>query len=172
MFKKLYTLIGCLGAFSSALYPGWAFSTCEFKEQSDLSYQLEIESIEDYQEHTTDYAKGARQCTVSFRIKVDGQWFIASGDYVYGNKLSDSDGCAVAEERAKQDILRVVSPEIMTGSKELVCHNEVNTNKIEPTVDLFTEISDSKVSENSCQRIYHEVILDNSVGQVWECADE
>jgi len=35
MFKKLYTLIGCLGAFSSALYPGWAFSTCEFKEQSD-----------------------------------------------------------------------------------------------------------------------------------------
>ena len=58
MFKKLYTLIGCLGAFSSALYPGWAFSTCEFKEQSDLSYQLEIESIEDYQEHTTDYAKG------------------------------------------------------------------------------------------------------------------
>ena len=47
MFKKLYTLIGCLGAFSSALYPGWAFSTCEFKEQSDLSYQLEIESIEE-----------------------------------------------------------------------------------------------------------------------------
>ena len=169
MFKKLYTLSG---AIATAFYPGFAFSTCEFKEQSDLSYQLEIESIEDYQEHTTDFAKGARQCTVSFRIKVDGQWFIASGDYVYGNKLSDSDGCAVAEERAKQDILRVVSPEIMTGSKELVCHNEVNNKKIDPAVDLFTEISDSKVSENSCKRIYHEVILDNSIGQVWECTDE
>lgn len=169
MFKKLYTLTG---AIATAFYPGFAFSACEFKEQSDLSYQLEIESIEDYQEHTTDFAKGARQCTVSFRIKVDGQWFIASGDYVYGNKLSDSDGCAVAEERAKQDILRVVSPEIMTGSKELVCHNEVNNKKIDPAVDLFTEISDSKVSENSCKRIYHEVILDNSIGQVWECADE
>ena len=171
MFKKLYTLIGCLGAFSSALYPGWAFSTCEFKEQSDLSYQLEIESIEDYQEHTTDYAKGARQCTVSFRIKVDGQWFIASGDYVYGSKLSDDDGCSVAEERAKQDILRVVSPEVVTGSKDLVCHNN-NITKKEPTVDLFTEITDNKLSENTCTRIYHEVILDNSVGQVWECADE
>ena len=169
MFKKLYTLTG---AIATAFYPGFAFSACEFKEQSDLSYQLEIESIEDYQEHTTDFAKGARQCTVSFRIKVDGQWFIASGDYVYGNKLSDSDGCAVAEERAKQDILRVVSPEIMTGSKELVCHNEVNNKKIDPAVDLFTEISDSKVSENSCKRIYHEVILDNSIGQVWECTDE
>lgn len=169
MFKKLYTLTG---AIATAFYPGFAFSACEFKEQSDLSYQLEIESIEDYQEHTTDYAKGARQCTVSFRIKVDGQWFIASGDYVYGNKLSDSDGCAVAEERAKQDILRVVSPEIMTGSKELVCHNKVNNKKIDPAVDLFTEISDTKVSENSCKRIYHEVILDNSIGQVWECADE
>ena len=162
MFKKLYTLIGCLGAFSSALYPGWAFSTCEFKEQSDLSYQLEIESIEDYQEHTTDYAKGARQCTVSFRIKVDGQWFIASGDYVYD----------VAEDRAKQDILRVVSPEIMTGSKELVCHNNVSTVKKDPTVDLFTEIADNKVSDNSCRRIYTEVVMDGTVGQVWECADE
>ena len=172
MFKKLYTLIGCLGAFSSALYPGWAFSTCEFKEQSDLSYQLEIESIEDYQEHTTDFAKGARQCTVSFRVKVDGQWFIASGDYVYGSKLSDDDGCSVAEERAKQDILRVVSPEVVTGSKDLVCHNNVSTKK-EPTVDLFTEISDNKLSDNNtCKRIYHEVLLDNSIGQVWECADE
>jgi len=169
MFKKLYTLTG---AIATAFYPGFAFSACEFKEQSDLSYQLEIQSIEDYQEHTTDYAKGARQCTVSFRIKVDNQWYVASGDYVYGNKLSDSDGCAVAEERAKQDILRVVSPEIMTGSKELVCHNEVNNKKIDPAVDLFTEISDSKVSENSCKRIYHEIILDNSIGQVWECADE
>ena len=169
MFKKLYTLTG---AIATAFYPGFAFSACEFKEQSDLSYQLEIESIEDYQEHTTDYAKGARQCTVSFRIKVDGQWFIASGDYVYGNKLSDSDGCAVAEERAKQDILRVVSPEIMTGSKELVCHNEVNNKKIDPAVDLFTEISDTKVSENSCKRIYREVTLGNSKGQVWECANE
>ena len=169
MFKKLYTLTG---AIATAFYPGFAFSACEFKEQSDLSYQLEIQSIEDYQEHTTDYAKGARQCTVSFRIKVDNQWYVASGDYVYGNKLSDSDGCAVAEERAKQDILRVVSPEIMTGSKELVCHNEVNNKKIDPAVDLFTEISDSKVSENSCKRIYREVTLGNSKGQVWECANE
>ena len=165
MFKKLYTLTG---AIATAFYPGFAFSACEFKEQSDLSYQLQIESIEDYQEHTTDYAKGARQCTVSFRIKVDGQWFIASGDYVYGNKLSDSDGCAVAEERAKQDILRVVSPEKLTGSKELVCHNEVNTTKKDPTVDLFSKIDDNK----GCKRIYHEVMIDNSVGQVWECANE
>ena len=165
MFKKLYTLTG---AIATAFYPGFAFSACEFKEQSDLSYQLEIESIEDYQAQTTDYAKGARECIVSFRIKVDGQWFIASGNYVYGDKMSDSDGCAVAEERAKQDILRVVSPEKLTGSKELVCHNNVNTIKKDPTVDLFSKITDNK----DCKRIYHEVMIDNSVGQVWECADE
>ena len=63
MFKKLYTLTG---AIATAFYPGFAFSACEFKEQSDLSYQLEIESIEDYQAQTTDYAKGARECIVSF----------------------------------------------------------------------------------------------------------
>ena len=172
MFKKLYTLIGCLGAFSTALYPGWAFSTCEFQEQTNLSFEHKIQSIEDYQSHTTDYAKGARQCTVSFRVKVDNDWYVASGDYVYGSKLSDDDGCSVAEERAKQDILRVVSPEVVTGSKDLVCHNNVSTKK-DYTVDLFTEISDYKLSDNNtCKRIYHEVLLDNSIGQVWECADE
>ena len=52
------------------------------------------------------------------------------------------------------------------------CHNEVNTNKIDPTVDLFTEITDNKVSDNSCRRIYTEVVMDGTVGQVWECTDE
>ena len=56
----------------------------------------------------------------------------------------------------------------MTGSKELVCHNNVSTVKKDPTVDLFTEITDNK----DCKRIYHEVMMDSSLGQVWECADE
>ena len=167
MFKKLYTLVGCLGAISTAFYPGFAYSTCKFAEQTNLEYQHKIQSIEDYQAHTTDYAKGARQCIVSFRVKVDGKWYIASGDYVYGSKLSDSDGCSVAEERAKQDILRIVSPEVVTGTKDLVCHNDVQAKK-DPTVDLFTKIEDNK----GCERVYYSVVLDNSEAEVWECANE
>ena len=116
-----------------------------------------------------DYAKGARQCFVSFRVQVDDEWYVASGDYVYGSKLSDDDGCSIAEERAKEDILRLVSPETVTGSKDLVCHNNVNTTKVDPTVDLFTEISDNI---NGCKRVYTEVVMGNSTAQVWECANE
>ena len=169
MFKKLYTLIGALGAFSSCFYPGFAYSTCKFAEQTNLEYQHKIQSIEDYQKQTMDYAKGARQCFVSFRVQVDDEWYITSGDYVYGSKLSDDDGCSIAEERAKEDILRLVSPEIVTGSKDLVCHNNVNTTKVDPTVDLFTEISDNI---NGCKRVYTEVVMGNSTAQVWECANE
>jgi hypothetical protein len=115
-----------------------------------------------------DFAEGARKCTVSFKVKVDKQWFIASGDYVYGSRISDSEGCSIASERAKQDILRVVSPEVLTGSKELVCYNEANNTKKDPTVDLFSQIEDNK----GCKRIYTEVVMDNSIGQVWRCADE
>ena len=167
MFKKLYTLIGSLGAISTAFYPGFAYSTCKFAEQTNLEYQHNIQSIEDYQKHTTDYAKGARQCTVSFRVKVDDEWYVATGDYVYGSRLSDDNGCSIAEERAKEDILRLVSPEVVTGSKDLVCRINNITEK-DPTVDLFTEITDNK----DCKRIYHEVMMDSSLGQVWECADE
>ena len=170
MFKKLFTLSG---AIATAFYPGFAYSACEFKETTDLNYQLAIESIEDYQEHTVDFAEGARKCIVTFKVQVNKQWYVASGDYVYGSKISDSEGCSIASERAKQDILRVVSPEVLTGSKELVCYNEVNNTKKDPTVDLFSKLSDNKDSDNNtCKRVYHEVILDNSVGQIWECANE
>ena len=42
--------------------------------------------------------------------------------------------------------------------------------------DLLDELSSEFVNKlsdnNTCKRIYHEVLLDNSIGQVWECADE
>ena len=165
MFKKIFTLSG---AIATAFYPGFAFSTCEFEEQTDLTYQHKIESIEDYQKQTVDFAEGARKCIVSFRIKVDNEWYIATGDYVYGSKLSDDDGCSVAEERAKQDILRLVSPETVVGSKELVCTNSVVASKSEPTVDLFAEIGD-----NQCRnKLYTTVEINGLLAEVWECEDE
>ena len=165
MFKKLFTLSG---AIATAFYPGFAFSTCEFEEQTDLTYQHKIESIEDYQKQTVDFAEGARKCIVSFRVKVDNEWYIATGDYVYGSKLSDDDGCSVAEERAKQDILRLVSPETVVGSKELVCTNSVVASKSEPTVDLFAEIGD-----NQCRnKLYTTVEINGLLAEVWECEDE
>jgi len=165
MFKKIFTLSG---AIATAFYPGFAFSTCEFEEQTDLTYQHKIESIEDYQKQTVDFAEGARKCIVSFRVKVDNEWYIATGDYVYGSKLSDDDGCSVAEERAKQDILRLVSPETVVGSKELVCTNSVVASKSEPTVDLFAEIGD-----NQCRnKLYTTVEINGLLAEVWECEDE
>ena len=56
----------------------------------------------------------------------------------------------------------------MTGSKELVCHNKVNTIKEDPTVDLFTEITDN----NSCTRMYTSVEMNGLAAEVWECMDE
>ena len=165
MFKKIFTLSG---AIATAFYPGFAYSACEFEEQTDLTYQHKIESIEDYQKQTVDFAEGARKCIVSFRVKVDNEWYIANGDYVYGSKLSDDDGCSVAEERAKQDILRLVSPETVVGSKELVCTNSVVASKSEPTVDLFAEIGDNKCSE----KIYTTVEMGGYQAEIWECANE
>ena len=50
MFKKIYTLIGSLGAISSAFYPGFAYSTCEYQTETNLTYKKEVQSIKNYTE--------------------------------------------------------------------------------------------------------------------------
>ena len=62
----------------------------------------------------------------------------------------------------------MIVKDVQLHLKELVCYNEANNTKKDPTVDLFSQIEDNK----GCKRIYTEVVMDNSIGQVWRCADE
>ena len=72
MFKKIYTLIGSLGAISTAFYPGFAYSTCEFQTETNVQYQKEVLSIKDYTQKVEDHTNNTRKCIVNMSMNVDG----------------------------------------------------------------------------------------------------
>ena len=82
MFKKIYTLIGSLGAISTAFYPGFAYSTCEYQTETNVQYQKEVLSIKDYTQKVEDHTNNTRRCTVNMSINVDGKWYDAEGNLV------------------------------------------------------------------------------------------
>ncbi len=155
MFKKLYTLTGAL---ATAFYPGFAFSTCEFEERTDVVYQKEIQSIRDYSRHSISFVEGTRKCIVSMSVKIDDEWYIADGSYVFSSSMTEDAACSQADERAKQDILRVVSPENLTGSKNLVCNNKSSN-----PVDLLSD----KRYDNKCTKVYLDAKINGRTEKVW-----
>ena len=154
MFKKIYTLTG---AIATAFYPGFAFSTCEYQSKTNLTYQKEIQSIKNFNKEVKDHTNNTRQCNVNMSIKVDGKWYDAEGSYIYGPNLSENEGCNKADERAKEDVLRLVAPEIVTGQKYLNCHTGKRV------VDLVPDMVDNKI----CTKVFFDAVIENEVTKVW-----
>jgi hypothetical protein len=160
MFKKLYTLIGCLGAFSTAFYPGFAYSTCEYKSNTKSAYTHSIQSVKNITHETIDYIEDTRKCTVSMTLLIDSQWYDTKGSYVFGSFLSEEDGCRYAIEKAKKNILTKISPEIISGEDNLNCYSGYRNVS---SVDLLPKKVDNKL----CKRMYFDVRIKNVLGKVW-----
>ena len=154
MFKKIYTLTG---AIATAFYPGFAFSTCEYQSKTNLTYQKEIQSIKNFTKEVKDHTNNTRQCNVNMSINIDGKWYDAEGSYIYGPNLSENEGCNKADERAKEDVLRLVAPEIVTGQKYLNCHTGKRV------VDLVPDMVDNKI----CTKVFFDAVIENEVTKVW-----
>ena len=60
-------------------------------------------------------------------------------------------------ERAKEDVLRLVAPEIVTGQKYLNCHTGKRV------VDLVPDIVDNKI----CSKVFFDAVIENEVTKVW-----
>ena len=157
MFKKIYTLIGSLGAISTAFYPGFAYSTCEYQTETNIQYQKEVLSIKNYSEKVEDHTNNTRRCTVNMSINVDGKWYDAEGSYIFGPSLSQNEACKKADDRAKEDVLRLAAPEVVTGQKYLNCHSGYRT------VDLVPEKEDNKI----CSKVFFDALIDNELIKVW-----
>ena len=91
------------------------------------------------------------------RSNIDGKWYDANGSYIFGPNLSQNEGCKKADDRAKEDVLRLAAPEVVTGQKYLNCHSGYRT------VDLVPEKEDNKI----CSKVYFDALVDNELIKVW-----
>jgi hypothetical protein len=160
MFKKLYTLIGTLGAFSLCFFPGFAYSVCNYERNVTNLYSHKVQSVQNFNKNVIDYIEGTRKCSVSMSIMVDNLWYDTDGSYVFGPHLSENEGCKFAVDQAKEKILKLVSPEYISGEDNMNCFTGLK--QLRP-VDLLSDPIDNKI----CKRVYFDATILDIDGKIW-----
>ncbi len=69
-------------------------------------------------------------------VTIDGKTYPTMGDFVFGPDISENSACKNAENRAKEMIIRKVSPEVLTANTDMKC--TVKTKKVEPIKETIT----------------------------------
>ena len=130
MFGRLVSLsILCV----SGCHPAFAESPCDYDHQSSETYQLQIEATDDIQSKSYDIAEGARKCVVNMNIMVESVWHPSEGTYVYGPDIPETTACERAELKAKENLIKDLSPVIINSKKNLNCQltNNIKVSKVE-----------------------------------------
>ena len=109
-----------------------ASTPCDYDYKINSEYTKTIESTKNFNRKVFPYIEDARKCVVSMEIKIDNKWYDTNGMFTFGPDMSENEACKNAEKRAKEKIIRKVSPEILTAKTDMVCKQEkteVVTNK-------------------------------------------
>jgi hypothetical protein len=96
---------------------------CEYDHRITGNYVKKIDKVENIQKLVTPYLDDTRKCSITLDAWVDGTKHNTSGHFTFTPDMSENDGCRHAEQRAKENLIRKVSPEILSADTKMKCGN-------------------------------------------------
>jgi len=124
--------------------PTLATTNCKYTHQVGGNFTHKIESMTNYQRKVFPYIEDTRACVVSMNVKIEGTEYHTKGKFVFGPDQTETNACMHAEVRAKENIIKIVSPEILTGTTTMDCtpdETPVVVSQKDEVID-FTETED------------------------------
>ena len=116
--------------------PAPAESPCDYDSSVNTQYTKTIEKTSDFKKRVFPYVEDTRKCVINMNVTIDGKTYPTMGDFVFGPDISENSACKNAENRAKEMIIRKVSPEVLTANTDMKC--TVKTKKVEPIKETIT----------------------------------
>ena len=116
--------------------PAPAESPCDYDSSVNTQYTKTIENTSDFEKRVFPYVEDTRKCVINMNVTIDGKTYPTMGDFVFGPDISENSACKNAENRAKEMIIRKVSPEVLTANTDMKC--TVKTKKVEPIKETIT----------------------------------
>ena len=104
-----------------------AQSSCDYKVNTDTSYEGVIEASKDYVKKTIDHLNGTRKCVIQMEAKINNEWYSTIGQYIFGPDMAENDACKKAEIRAKENLLRLKVSEKLKSTMKKNCAVSVRT---------------------------------------------
>ena len=113
---------------STCANPAPAETPCDYDSSISTQYTKTIQKTTDYKRRVFPYVEDTRKCVINMNVTIDGKTYPTMGDFVFGPDISENSACKNAENRAKEMIIRKVSPEVLSANTDMKC--TVKTEKI------------------------------------------
>ena len=98
-----------------------AESPCDYDSSVNTQYTKTIEKTSDLKKRVFPYVEDTRKCVINMNVTIDGKTYPTMGDFVFGPDISENSSCKNAENRAKEMIIRKVSPEVLSANTDMKC---------------------------------------------------
>ena len=125
---KYIKSISAILLLSTCTNPAPAETPCDYDSSVNTKYTKMIEKTSDYKKKVFPYVDDTRKCVINMNVTIDGISYPTMGDFVFGPDISENSACKNAENRAKEMIIRKVSPEVLSANTDMKC--TVKTKKI------------------------------------------
>ena len=133
---KYVKSLSALLLLTTCVNPAPAETPCDYDSSVNTKYTKMIEKTSDYKKKVFPYVDDTRKCVINMNVTIDGISYPTMGDFVFGPDISENSACKNAENRAKEMIIRKVSPEVLTANTDMKC--TVKTKKVEPIKETIT----------------------------------
>ena len=128
---------------STCANPAPAESPCDYDSSVNTQYTKTIEKTSDFKKRVFPYVEDTRKCVINMNVTIDGKTYPTMGDFVFGPDISENSACKNAENRAKETVIRKVSPEILSAKTDMSCKStvveKIVEKKVEPKVEPINE---------------------------------
>ena len=98
-----------------------AESPCDYDSSVNTQYTKTIEKTSNFKKRVFPYVEDTRKCVINMNVTIDGKTYPTMGDFVFGPDISENSACKNAENRAKEMIVRKVSPEVLSANTDMKC---------------------------------------------------
>lgn len=109
-----------------------ANSPCDYQHRIVGKYTKEITRVENIEKEVFSDTDSTRKCMVELDAWVDGIKHRTEGSFSFGPDISETSACGHAEQRAKENLIRKISPEIITANTNMICKNPRDSVPQEP----------------------------------------
>ena len=118
---KYVKSISAILLLSTCANPAPAESPCDYDSSVNTQYTKTIEKTSDFEKRVFPYVEDTRKCVINMNVTIDGKTYPTMGDFVFGPDISENSACKNAENRAKEMIVRKVSPEVLSANTDMKC---------------------------------------------------
>ena len=118
---KYVKSISAILLLSTCANPAPAESPCDYDSSVNTQYTKTIEKTSDFKKRVFPYVNDTRKCVINMNVTIDGKTYPTMGDFVFGPDISENSACKNAENRAKEMIVRKVSPEVLSANTDMKC---------------------------------------------------